>query len=169
MSEHNYFAMTVKAQMEKDPSVLILDPEKLDKTIAQTVAKVQALHAKNDKAKNIAPEKRQELNRLLNEHFNLKQWVRGCEVRVNESAEQIRNLEHRINTQIAEKEKTESPLGKRNLEHGIVLLEGELAEEKNKYETLRRENLSAVKQLKAFDVSRIDALKAELEPKVISK
>ena len=170
MSEHNYAGLFFKTNLEQHPEVFTIDEEKLNKQIAATTAKAQALHAKNDAAKETAPDKRKELNRLLNDHFNLKQWVLGCEIRVNESAGQIRNLEQRINTQIAEKERTESPLGKRNIEHAIVGLEGELAEEKNKYESLRRENQQAVRQLKAFDVSRIDGLKAELDaPKIITK
>jgi hypothetical protein len=168
MSEHSYLGLAFKVNLEKNPK--LMDLSNLDETLAATNKRIQALHAKNDRAKANAPDKRKELNRLLNDHFNLKQWVLGCEIRVNESAGQIRNLEQRINTQIAEKERTESPLGKRNIEHAIVGLEGELAEEKNKYESLRRENQQAVRQLKAFDVSRIDGLKAELDaPKIITK
>ena len=115
-------------------------------------------------------DQRKEYNRLLNDHFNLKQWVRGCEIRVNESANQIRNHEQRLNFLLMEKKATESPKGQRTIENSIVRLEGEIAEEKLKYNALRTENNQAVKQLKAFDVARLEALKAELDtPKIISK
>jgi hypothetical protein len=170
MSEHsgNYLGMAFKANLEKNPK--LMDLSNIDETIKATIGKSQALHAKNDAAKENAPDKRKELNRLLNDHFNLKQWVKGCEVRVNESAGQIRNIELRINAEIVEKQKIESPLGQRGCEHRILLLEGELVEAKANYEKIRRENQQAARQLKNFDVSRIDALKAELDaPKIVTK
>lgn len=170
MSEHNYFGLAATQNLKEHPEWFDRSFEAVNEAARKATVAAQALHTKNDAGKINAPEQRNELNRLLNDHFNLKQWVRGCEVRVNESANKIRNIEQRINSLIVEKQKIESPLGQRGCEHRIVLLEGELAEEKEKYEALRKENLQAVRQLKAFDVARLEVLKAELDaPKVVSK
>lgn len=169
MSQENYFALTVRAQMEKDPSVFEFDLKKFEEQQKKMLAARDARFAA-DNPLDPHTELRKEYNRLLNDHFNLKQWVRGCEVRVNESAGQIRNIEQRINSKITEKQATESPLGQRNHERAIVNLEGELAEAKEKFEALRKENVQAVRQLKTFDVTQLEALKAELDaPKVVSK
>ena len=50
MSEHNYAGLLFKTNLEKYPEVFTINPEKLDKTIAQTIKNTQALHAKNDEA-----------------------------------------------------------------------------------------------------------------------
>lgn len=169
MYEHhlNYAGLLFKTNLEQHPEVFTTTPEKLDKAIAQTIKNTQALHAKNDEARSTMTDQRKEYNRLLNDHFNLKQWVRGCEVRVNESANQIRNHEQRLNSLLIEKKATESPKGQRTIEHAIVRIEGEIAEEKLKYNSLRTENNHAVKQLKAFDVARLEALKAQLDAPII--
>jgi hypothetical protein len=170
MSEHNYAGMLFKHNIENHPDVFIINPEKLEKAIAQTIKTTQAIHAKNDEAKGHLPEQRKEYNRLLNDHFNLKQWVRSCEIRVNESAGQIHNLEQRLTSLLIEKKAIESPKGQRTIENAIVRLEGEIAEEKSNYNSLRTENNRAVKQLKSFDVARLEELKTELDtPKIMTK
>jgi hypothetical protein len=167
MSEHNIFPLFVKENLRTRPQDFSITDADI-RNIEQAQAARRAAHDKANPPD--AKEQRKEYNRLLNDHFNLKQWVRGCEVRVNESAGQIRNIEQRLNSLIIEKQQIESPLGQRNIEHAIVRLEGELADEKAKYEALRKENIQAVRQLKSFDVTRLEALKAELDaPKVVSK
>jgi hypothetical protein len=173
MSEHNYFALTVKAQMEKDPSVFEFDLKKFEEQQKKMLAARDARFA-DDNPPDPYTELRNEYNRLFNDHFNLKQWVRGCENRVNESAGQIRNIEERFNSLLEQKKTTESPLGKRNIENAMLRVEDEITAEKSKYNSLRTENVQAVKQLKAFDVVRLEALKTELDnqlntPKVVSK
>ena len=168
MSEHNFAGLAFKDLLEKHPEMFDLTgvPEKIAKTIKDT----QALDAKNAAARtDPKKELRKEYNRLLNEHFNLKQQAQGAENRVNESAGQIRNDEQRLTILLNEKAKTESPKGLYYIERSIVKLEEELTNEKQKYSRLRTENLNAVKALKAFDGARLVAVKAELDaptPKV---
>ncbi len=168
MSQHNYAGLAFKDLLENHPEVL--DLTGLDAKINATTKASQALHAKNDAARtDPRQELRKEYNRLLNERFNLKQHAQGAENRVNESAGQIRNDEQRLTFLLNEKAKTESPKGLRNIERSIVDLEEALANEKQKYNRLRTENMNAAKGLKAFDDARLVALKAELDapsPKV---
>jgi hypothetical protein len=157
-----YFGLAAKAEQEKHPETF--DITGLDEKITKTLKDCRALHAKNDAAKtDPRQELRKEYSRLLNDHFNLKQQAQGAENRVNESAGQIRNHEQRLTILLNRKAETESAIGLRNIENAIVRLEGELAEEKQKYSRLRTENLNAVKALKAFDGARLVALKAELD------
>ena len=176
MSEHNYAGLLFKDNLRKNPDLFgHIGPdgelsESLQKQLAASAKERQARDAKNTEMRNTAQELRKEYNQLRQQLFDLKQWVHSSETRLNESAGQIRNIEQQFNSLLEQKKATESPKGQHNIERTILRLETELTEEKKKHKSLSLENESAVRQLKAFDVSRIDALKAELEaPKVITK
>jgi predicted nucleic acid-binding Zn-ribbon protein len=163
MSEHNYAVIFFKDNLEKRPQDFTINEQQLSKQIASTIKASQELHAKNDAMKDGRHELRKEYNRLLNDHFDLKQWVRSCENRVNESAGQIRNHETRLTLLLEQKKTMESPLGLRTLEVQLVRLEEELAHEKEHYERLKKENREAVNRLKGFNLQRIADLKKELD------
>lgn len=160
----SYLGLYIKENLKNRPEDFIINEDEVNAKIAKTLKACQALQAKNATAKSDPKQPlREEYNKLVNDHFNLKQWVRSCETRVNESAGQIRNDEQRLNSLLIQKTKMESPTGQRTIENAIVRVEDEIAEEKTKYNKLRTENLNAVKALKAFDGARMTALKAELD------
>lgn len=167
MSEHSLLPLVFKANIAKHGlKDFVLTEESIEQATSKVIKERQALDKKNAELRNDDGAIRKELNHLVNAHFDLKQWVKACENKINESSAQIRNLEQRLNNLIVQKQQMESPLGQRTLEHRITLLEGELAEEKKKFEKLRKENTTAIRQLKAFDVAKMEALKAELEPNI---
>jgi DNA repair exonuclease SbcCD ATPase subunit len=165
MSEHNYFALTVKAQLEKDPSVLTVTDGDI-KRIEQNAAK---LRAQRDAA---APppgkaDLQKEYNQLRQQLFNLKQDAKCYEQRCNDAAGKVRILEQRITDLIKLKKDAaaENNLrGERTHEQGIQRLEAELLDAQEEFEKNKRYSGQAARALKAFDGhARIEELKCVLD------
>jgi chromosome segregation ATPase len=164
MSEHNYFALTVKAQLEKDPSVLTVTDADI-KRIEQNVAQLRAQRDKESKPGKADLQK--EYNQLRQTLFNLKQDAKCYEQRCNDAAGKVRILEQRITDLIKLKKDAaaENNLrGERTHEQGIQRLEAELLDAQEEFEKNKRYSGQAARALKAFDGhARIEELKCVLD------
>jgi DNA repair exonuclease SbcCD ATPase subunit len=164
MSEHNYFALTVKAQLEKDPSVLTVTDGDI-KRIEQNVAKLRAQRDKESKPGKA--DLQREYNQLRQTLFNLKQDAKCYEQRCNDAAGKVRILEQRITDLIKLKKdaSAENNLrGERTHEQGIQRLEAELLDAQEEFEKNKRYSGQAARALKAFDGhARIEELKCVLD------
>jgi hypothetical protein len=164
MSEHNYFALTVKAQLEKDPSVLTVTDGDI-KRIEQNVAKLRAQRDKESKPGKADFQK--EYNQLRQTLFNLKQDANCYEQRANDAAEKIRLLEQRI-TEFIKLKKAAAEAGnlrgERTHEQAVQRLESELLDAQEGFEKNKRYSGQAARALQAFDGNgRIEELKGLLD------
>lgn len=130
---------------------------------AQMAARRAAMEIANPPAK-IAP--KVEHNRLVSQLFDLKQNCKCFEIRVNEFAGQVHQLEGRITDELKEKKKCVADgnlRGERFYEHRVELLEDELADAKLRLQGARSNNTASIRALKAFDGhERIAELRKEL-------
>lgn len=161
MSEHNYFALTVKAQMEKDPSVFEFDSEKLEQHAAKRRVERDAAAPPPGKA-----DLHKEYNQLRQRLFDLQQNAKTFEIRTNEAGGKIRNFEHRINEALRQKREAFDAgnlRGERSFEHSVATLETELADAKEEFEKNKRWSGQAARALREFNQhDRIAELKALL-------
>lgn len=155
-----------KALIEQHPEDFIVDPVKLSERTAEIVRSAQAIRKENLERKP-APTNCEEYNRLRTQHFRLKEDAKYAEIRVNNSAGDIRNAEAKISVLLKQKKETDNPLHERNLERRIVVLEGELQAFKNQYADACKENKRAVEVLKAYDTTRLNELAEELGQKKV--
>lgn len=110
---------------------------------------------------------RKEYNQLRQRLFDLNQNAKCFEIRTNEAAGKIRNLEHRITEALKQKKAAADAgnlLGERNSEHAIQRLETELLDARQEFANNKRWSVQAARVLKAFDGhERIAELKAILD------
>jgi len=162
MSQHNYFEMTVRAQMEKDPSVLSFDLEQYEANAKKMRAKRDAAAPPPGKA-----DLHKEYNQLRQKLFDLKQDAKCFEIRTNEAAGKIRLFEQRIDDALMLK-KAAAEAGnlraERSYEQNIQRLEVELVDAQDEFAKNKRWSGSAARALKAFDgQARIEELKLVLD------
>jgi len=143
-----------------DPSIMTID-------ISANEQKAAERRAAMDKANPPAKiEPKVEYNRLVSQLFDLKQNCKCFEIRVNDFAGQVHQLEGRITEELKEKKRcvAEGNLrGERFYEHRVELLEDELADAKTRLQGARSNNTAAIRALKVFDGhQRIAELTKEL-------
>ena len=152
MSEHNYFGLTVRAQMEKDPSVFSLDG--LDEKLKETQKKIAAVDAANklqrDTTTGVNSPKAIH-NRLRKELYDLQEYTKATETKVNNEADNVREFQNRVEV-LCEAKKAAiaaGQLGKeRNIEHRIEMVEDELLDSREKLTRIQKDNHRAVRALK---------------------
>ena len=87
MSEHNYFALTVAAQMEKDPSVFEFDIKKFEENAAK-------MRAARDAANPPKPEPAKfELDNLKKQLWNLENYAKACATKVDNEEANVKHFE----------------------------------------------------------------------------
>ncbi len=164
MSQHNYLGLSVKAQMDKDPSVLTVTDGDITR-IEQQQAKRRAQQDKEN-----SPTKadlRKEYNQLRQKLFDLKNDAKCYETRTNDAQGQIELIEQRINNALKLKKAAVAQgnlRGERTYEQAIERLEPELAGAKEEFNKNKHWSAQAAHALKAFDGhARIEELKAILD------
>ena len=164
MSEHNYAGMAFKANLEKDPSLMTIDLEKIEAHQKQVRAQRDAAAPPTSK-----PELRKEYNALRQQLFNLQQNAKALETRTNESADKIHLLEQRLNEALKlKKEASEAGnlRGERTYERQAETLETELLDAQEEYGKNKIWNAQAARAVREFKFNqneRIAELKAILE------
>lgn len=155
-----------------DPEIMRVDPHAAS---ARGTKQAWSVIKQNDAVRGTdAKLLRVELNRLLQEHFDLKQWARSCENRINECVGQIHLHEKRLAGALAEKKTAladENLLMERLVERTILGIENDVASYTKKLSDLKAENSNCLARLRAFNRERIQELKAILDvpPKPITK
>lgn len=177
MSEQNFAGMAFRENLKRNPDFYAhIGPdgglsEQLLKQLADSAKARQALDAKNAEARTNKPDLRKEYDALRQRLFNLKQDARCYEIRTNEAANKIRNIEQNIDNLLrlkAAANEAGNLRGVRMYEQSVERVERELTDAQEEFDKNKRWSGQAVRALKAFDgVARIEELKLLLEQPVI--
>ena len=112
---------------------------------------------------------RKEYNTLRQRLFNLNQDAKCFEIRTNEAAGKIRNIQQRIDDVLRLKKEAAAMgnlRGERNYDHSAERLETELGDAEQEFNQNKAWNAKAARALRAFDHGRIEELKAILDSPV---
>jgi len=161
----NILPLFIKENLKNRPEDFVVTEETC-RQIEQAQATRRAQQEKNAPP----PDKKdlnKEYNRLRQQLFELTQNAKCFEQRRDDAAGKIRLLEQRIDEQIKLKKDAianSNLRGERSYEHGIQLLENELADAKEEFENNKRWSVQSARTLKAFDGhGRIAELKPLLD------
>ena len=171
MSEQNYAGLAFRVGLSRNPDLFgHIGPDgefsgEFKKQLDESLKARQVLDAKNAVLK--AEPAQVEYNQLRQKLFDLKQNTKCFEVRTNEAAGKIRNIEQRINDVLKLKKgaaEMGNLRGERNYEQSIQRLETELGDAEQEFEKNKRWNGQVARALKEFDGhARIETLKLLLD------
>jgi hypothetical protein len=152
----NFFNVMMR---NADPSVMTVN----DETIAANEKKNAERRAEQEKNNPPKPgAARIEFNKLRGQLFTLQQDAKGFEIRVNNEAGTVKNLESRLTEALRVKKTHEASgnlLAERTLEHNAQLLENELADARDRLAKEQKNNILAVRALRAFNTEHGARLK----------
>lgn len=164
-SGDSYLNLFIRDNLEKHPEVFTIT----DETVAHVEAHGKKFRAERDAADPPKPEPiRVELNRLRGQLFDLKQHAKNTEIRVNNTSGNIKLFEQRITEMLKEKNNQDEAgnlRGVRSAEHGIQLLENELADARDRLAKELRDNSHAARALREWKTNN-DARLKELQKEV---
>ena len=163
-------------QAQRNGLALLLnnvDPKVITINLAEHEQRMKVMRAERDAA-NPQPGKaadlRKEYNTLRQRLFSLKQDAHCFEIRTNEAAGKIRNIQQRIDDVLRLKKEAAAMgnlRGERTYEQSIERLETELGDAEQEFAQNKRWNTQAARALKDFDGhARIEELKAILDSPV---
>lgn len=147
-----------------DPNVMVCDPTKA--AAAGTKAAWEAIKKTDENRKTDRRELRKELNRLMQEYFDLKQCAKGYENRINEAVGQVHLHEQKLAFALKQKKEAgeaDNLLMARYAEDAIVYIERDLETYKTQLKQLHTDNKSVMARLRGFNRQRIQDLKDILD------
>jgi hypothetical protein len=160
----NYNQMLGAVLLKQRPEDFIINEDELNKKINATTKAAQALHAKNDKAKNNDP--RAEYNKLRQRLLTVRENAKNSDIYLSTRAAEVKQLEDGIESLLRIKKKSDGA-GElshvRALEHQIALRETELVDAKKEQKRAEKQSANAARALSSFDgYDQIKQLKAQL-------
>jgi hypothetical protein len=136
-----FFAVT-------DPKLITIDFEDLAKRHKERIAEREKTNPPKSEPAEV------ELRHLRGQLFRLQEWVKNAEIYANNKAGTVENLSERL-AKALNKKKTYAEAGnllaERAAEHGIQLLESELADAKREYHFAKQQSANATRALNGFD------------------
>ena len=138
------------------------------KKMAEERAVIHALNKTAREARDPNNTPRNEFSKLRREQYNLKQDLKGCEVRLNEKASDVHEFEKQVASLLIKKQAANAAgqLGdERKYEHLLIMAEDALMDARDALEKLRKANNEAVRALKDWNFAN-EKLLEDLAQKV---
>ena len=135
---------------------------------AEERGRINAINKANREARDPNNTPRNEFSKLRREQYNLKEDLKGCEVRLNEKASDVHEFEKKVADLLTKKQaaKAAGQLGdERKYEHLLLRAEEELMDARDVLEKYRKANNAAVRALKNWNFAN-EKLLEDLAQKV---
>jgi len=159
VSDHNYFGIAAKANLEKTPDLMTVDLPAIEAKAAEHRAKMAELNPPKE-----VPAK-EEFSKLRKQLYDLQQSAQGAEVRLKDARETVIHWEQAVSSLLKKRQAASIAMelgNMRGYEHNLVAAETDLELAKEHLAKWKKEHTQVGQTLRSWQTENGARLK-ELE------